>query len=589
LTVTNPISALLYLRFTSLRNALASRLRRLKQPKYLAGGVIGVAYLYFFFGRRMAARPSANIAMLALIRDDLLPVAATVCALLLLLFVLLCWVWPRERAALRFTEAEIAFLFPAPLRRRTLIHYQLLSAQGRIFFTAVVMSLFSSGWSFLLGNAAIRILGWWIIVATLSLHIIASSFVVTKLLDSGVTTRRRQIFTIGMVGLVVGGLLAWTSHDLRAPDSDDLAGLDSFARYLAATLNSGPLPWLLLPTKAVVQPLLSPDPYSFLLALGPALLVYGVHYLWVLKSEVAFEEASIAKAEKRAVKVAALRQGRYRLGRATPKARRAPFNLGATRRVEFAFLWKNLLSTATYLRPRTAIIATLIIVAASRLGSGNPIYEGMRPGIAIFALIIGAYLIVLGPQIARQDLRSDLTNADILKTYPLRGWQVILGEILTPLAIVTVLVWLALLAFTLTAQTERFAWLTSSLLTTIAIGAALVVPLLCSLQLIVLNTAAVSFPAWLQTARQTGGGIDVFGQRLLFLAGNTIVVVLALVPATLVGGTLFFTAQWIVGDVLATALGATAILAVLGAEAWLGIRWLGARFERFDLSAELRS
>jgi hypothetical protein len=262
--------------------------------------------------------------------------------------------------------------------------------------------------------------------------------------------------------------------------------------------------------------------------------------------------------------------------------------LGSTKRVELAFLWKNLLSTASYLRPRTAIIAALIIVALWGWFSGNAVFEAMRPAIAIFAAVIGAYLLVLGPQIARQDLRSDLANTDMLKTYPLHGWQVVVGEILTPAAIVTVLVWLTLLAAVFTFRSERLVWLTPQLRFGVAASIALIVPFLCTLQLLVLNTAAILFPAWLQSARQTGGGIDVMGQRLLFLAGNLLVIVVALLPATVVASVLFFTAQWIVGDVAAGALGVIAIIFILGAEAWLGIQWLGKRFERFDLSAELR-
>ena len=36
-----------------------------------------------------------------------------------------------QRAALGFSEAEIAFLFPAPITRRGLVHFRLLSVQFR--------------------------------------------------------------------------------------------------------------------------------------------------------------------------------------------------------------------------------------------------------------------------------------------------------------------------------------------------------------------------------------------------------------------------------------------------------------------------
>ena len=43
--------AFLYLTARSLRNRVAARLRRLRQPRYLAGLVAGLAYLYLFILR----------------------------------------------------------------------------------------------------------------------------------------------------------------------------------------------------------------------------------------------------------------------------------------------------------------------------------------------------------------------------------------------------------------------------------------------------------------------------------------------------------------------------------------------------------
>jgi hypothetical protein len=40
------IQALLYLQLCSLWNRIATRLRRLKQPKYLASALVGGAYFY---------------------------------------------------------------------------------------------------------------------------------------------------------------------------------------------------------------------------------------------------------------------------------------------------------------------------------------------------------------------------------------------------------------------------------------------------------------------------------------------------------------------------------------------------------------
>ena len=59
--------------------------------------------------------------------------------------------------------------------------------------------------------------------------------------------------------------------------------------------------------------------------------------------------------------------------------------------------------------------------------------------------MFAGYTIIVGPQLARQDLRSDLPNADILKTYPIEGWRLALGELLAPTAILTAVLWVELL------------------------------------------------------------------------------------------------------------------------------------------------
>ena len=51
------------------------------------------------------------------------------------------------------------------------------------------------------------------------------------------------------------------------------------------------------------QPFLAVDTPAFFAALAPAALVFGAHFAWVLRTEVAFEEASIAKSEKKAARI----------------------------------------------------------------------------------------------------------------------------------------------------------------------------------------------------------------------------------------------------------------------------------------------
>ena len=587
------LGALLYLRLTSLQNVVLSRFRRLKQPKYLVGAVVGAGYFYLMFVRRFTASrpayhgPGGHIPVT--VPPELLPTLVALGALVLLVIVALGWILPDQRAGLTFSEAEIAFLFPAPIRRRTLIWYKLINSQVAIVFTAAIITLVTGSWGFLGGSALTHGIGWWFILATLNLHFMGSSFAITRLMDNGITPWRRRFAVLGLVALVGLVTVGWLWRDLRAPQSPDFASLQTMADYLDTLLATGPLRWLLLPAKAVVGPFFAPDTPAFLAALGPAVLVFALHYVWVLRAEVSFEDASIAKSEKRAAKIAAVREGNWRAASGSIKARPAPFRLASTGRPELAFLWKNLLSTYTWFRPRVVGIMAAVIVLGCHWLERSPDYRFMLTAIGTLALVVAAQTLFLGPQVARQDLRGDLLNIDILKTYPLRGWQVVLGEILTPVAILTALLWLTVLTLMLTFHPHSLGWLTPELRVTVAVCLVPLIPVLCALQLLVPNAAALVFPAWAQSMRnRSERGIEMLGQRIIFIAGQFLVVLFALLPAALGAFALIFATQWLIGLVAAACLAAVAVLVILVAEVGCGIWWLGQRIEQFDLSAELR-
>src|SRR6266704_802013 len=210
------IGALIYLQMQSIKNRLRMRLRRLKKPKYLAGAAVGAAYFYLFFfrnlfvGHRSAAAEAADTAS-----PETMLLFELMGALALSLMVLSAWIFPHERAALLFSEAEIAFLFPAPVTRRTLIHFRLLRSQVAILFTTLFLTLvsgrFGQG-----GKAWIHAAGWWLILSTLSLHTLAASFARTRLLELGVSNWRRRVVVLSVVGLLVATVLRWVGSTVPA-------------------------------------------------------------------------------------------------------------------------------------------------------------------------------------------------------------------------------------------------------------------------------------------------------------------------------------------------------------------------------------
>ncbi|HTC45587.1 MAG TPA: putative ABC exporter domain-containing protein [Steroidobacteraceae bacterium] len=581
--------ALLYLRATSLLGQLKSRLRRLRQPKYLGGAVVGVGYLYLTFGRRLlmarpaygAGRPGGGFSPEV---SALLPELA---ALILLVVLIVNWVTPRT-ASLAFSEAEIAFLFPAPVNRRMLVHYRLLSAQLGIVSSALIFTIVFGRGSGFGGNLWFHAIGWWLILATLNLHFMATSFVYSRLLNRSLTSGRRRTIAIAVAWLLVSGIIVWAWNVMQMPQRSDLAGAHEFSSYVAAQLRIAPVPWLLALPRLLVAPYFAGGGSGFVLALGPAVALLIAHYLWVLNIEVSFEEASIARAEKRGKRLRAVQKGDWRGQVAVRKPQSAPFKLPSQGRPEVAFLWKNLLSSSAIFRPKVAITTLAVLLVGSQW-LNRPQLQGARVFSVAMVGIVLAYTLLLGPMMARQDLRAELSNVDLLKTYPLRGWQIVLGELLTPLSILSALIWICLIAGALLLPGGTLTWLSPVLRMVALLGLAVLAPPLVAIQLLVLNAAAVLFPAWMQTAGSRGErGFEVIGQRIIFVAGQLLITVIAAVPAVIGAALVFLVTRWLIGVAAAAVLSGLMAFAVLCVESFVSVLWLGDRFENFDLSAELR-
>lgn len=598
--------ALLYLRLMSFRNWVLQRLKGLRQPKQLAGSLAFAFYFWFFFLRHGAAAvpsgrnlPPTGAAPLldatavasAALPTHWLPAAMAFGAMALLVFVALIWIVPTQRAALGFSEAEIAFLFPAPVTRRSLVHFRLISGQLRSLVGATIMMLISNRWSFLGGNPLTHALGWWFVFSALNLHYSGANFTLTRLSDAGLGAIGRRLLALGLLAAVFAVTFWRLPAPLRLPAANDAAALRPLTDWIATLTATAPLSWVLWPFQLVLGPFLAADLRLFLLALGPAVLVIVAHYLWVVKAAVAFEDASIDYAQKRTARIAAWRSGQRRFGSAPTGGRPAPFRLADRGRAEFAFLWKNLLSTWPYFNLRVLLGSTAVIVAGCTWMMTHPAWRGVLPAIGVAAAMAGGYLLIVGPQFARQDIRSDMAQADILKTYPLPGWQIVLGELLTPVVILTGLLWLALLTMVLAFDPAqaRFAWLTPAVRITGALWLAAITPAIVALQLLVPNAAALVFPAWFQASRFRGGGPEVAGQRMIFFFAQLITMAVALLPAAAFAALLIFILQPFVGPALAVSAGGVAVLAILGGELWCGLWLLGQRFEHYDLSGEPRS
>jgi ABC-2 type transport system permease protein len=587
------LRAFVYLQATTVFNLIRQRLRRLRQPRYLIGAIAGIAYFYLAYsshrwGDQVHGDASAvkrwmmDPAWHGLLVDAIGAVLLTV--------TLLAWLLPNGRAALRFTEAEIAFLFPAPLTRRTLIHYRLLRMQFGILLTALVMSFIARSAGGSDAHPLLHAVGWWVMLSTLRLHFLAASFGREWLLDLGMRVWLRRALAATIAIALFGGSLWWMSQQTAPPIVAGFADLPRFLHYVAALLATPPLSSALTPFTWLVAPMFATDASMFLSALPLALGLMAVHYVWVLRFDAAFEEASMEAAQRRAAHAAAWRSGRGGSWRQAPqKPRTTPFALAPTGFAPSAFLWKGLIALGGFYRLRTWLIACGISIACLTWFAANPHTRQALTAIGGAALSLSVWLFVLGPMFAQQSLRRMFEHLDVLKASPLLGRQLVLGELMTPVVVITAAQWLLLLVGGLSLQpwTEDGMFSTGSFVVML-IAAAALSPVLCGLMLCVPFAGMLLFPAWLVgPPGESRGGIEIMGQRLIFLAGYVLVLLLALLPAGLSSALAFFAAQWLGGsNAVSLALAVVVAMALLTAEWLLVIVWLGRRVDGLDLSLE---
>jgi len=593
------LRALLYLRLTSLKNLLLAQLRRLRQPKYLFGALFAVAYFYFFFFRHTSGAASADAhGPTPFSWNNLSELVAGIASFGLFLVFALMWAAPSDRPGLNFSEAEIAFLFPAPLTRRRLVHYKILSAQFTALFQSLLYALLFHAGRLFSSDGLFVILAWWTVLSVLTLHYQASSLTFARL--ASVDGRRWPARLLRGVALAVVALVLAASIRaiLDLPPHIDL--INDVDRWAPATLGEGLLGRLLWPFALFARPFFATDFVPFASAFAPVLVILAIHYLWVVRLNVAFEERALAHAERQAARVAELRRtGMLRLGTARTAGRRPPFDLSRVRQPEFAFLWKNLLSTTRpWFTPRVWLgcaLALILLFTAGRITLGNT-YWKLGGAMATLGAAAAALTLLYGPLLTRLDLRQDLANADILKTYPLPGWRVLLGELLTPIAILTGIVWLALLAWFLGLTGHQPpslspVWMNSDMRLVFSLCAAFLAPVVIALELLIPNAVPLVFPSWFNAVRTPGAGLDLMGQRLIFGFGQVLVVCVALLPAAASAALLVFILHgWLeLAPALCVTFATLVVTAVLIAELWCGLWLLGQRFEKFDLSSEPRA
>ena len=556
-------SPLLYLTVHSIRNQIRVRLRRLRQPRYLIATVLGGGYFWFvIMGRAFRRGPPRSMPRLPAQLSVGLPLGA---AMLMFVVAAFTWIMPSaRRPALAFTRPEVQHLFTAPISRRRLVRYRVLRSQiGALIGSLIVTVLFRPG---RLASSFMVFAGLAIIMATLNLY---STGVSLSRASAGARNWLPRTIAAAAVAIIAGTLAIHWNDFLAAFRNADFTEL---AR-LGSTGAAGVVLW---PFRTLAALPLADSPRTFFSALPWALLLLVLNYVWILRTDVPFEEAAAELSEK----LEKIRRHGPGALRKPIRPTKTPFNLAPLGRPETAIVWKNLIAMGRVLSWTVLLrIAPMLVIFSLAISRGERETTGF---LAVVALMVAGFTMILGPQMARRDLRQDLNALATLKTWPIRGAGLVRGEIMAPAIVLTTIAWLALIVAAVLSTNHAFAEEFASRWSLLA-GAMFVVPGIVLAQLVAQNGLAVTFPSWVSIDPRPGG-VDAMGQGMLVMLAVLLALIAAILPAALVAG--------VVGGVLYLLLGTIPVVlpaAIAGAallvEAFIGTEFIGAILERSDISA----
>jgi ABC-2 type transport system permease protein len=605
--MTSTASVFAFLLRRTLAGAARRRLARLREPRYVLGGIVGALYLYFWLGRAMLQNASRHHSFgpRPQLPSEALALLLSLAAAALAVSAALLWVFRSERPVLHVSEADVQFLAPAPLPRQALLQLSLLRTTLAIAFGALVMAAFGRSFVPHLWQGFVAA---FVVLSTMQLHVLGLAFWKARQVEASPATRRRMRLATVAVAAVGLAALAWVGVGIDRAIRIVVSVPDASSAFRA--LPDGLAPWasgfvpvvLLAPFRALLAPALAPDTRQFLLSLPAALVVLVAHYAWVLRTNARFEEAALEGARRRAARAEKRRSGR--LHDLPSEARRAvvPFALPPQGRPEMAVLWKNLMSHRRS-RLRSAAVWWAVstgLVFSTSAGFGVAYATVVGPVLLVLGLVcaVGAGVVSLTlPMASRNDFREDLERAAVLRGWPLSPARLALAELAAPFVTTLTVVGIILSVGMAAIAGGRVALAWHGLDGVVAAGQvpvqwiapglfALVflLPALAAAVLVVQNAAVLTFPAWFPPGGQRRG-IEAMGTRLIAFAGTMLLLLLALIPAVLAGLLVAVLGWAVLGPWSLVPAMAAASLPVW-IEAAAGVVLLGQLFSRFDVSAE---
>jgi hypothetical protein len=585
----------------SVKGRLLRFRRQLRRPSYLVATILGGGYLLWVFF--WVAIPKSGVVS---IRNEAVafegPEAALTVRILVALgaalYLTFAWIFTRARPRLKLSPAEIHTLLPAPLSRRQVLAFALLRNQPVIWLSTLIFTVVR-------GNLLLLPVFWGVLTLA-DWHIKGMSLWKTQWKEASPSV------AWGSRGLVAGVfVLFWTSVLVR------LAALWPLLAELVVALRARQidvvrevLPRLpvavteafqaggevaggvLTPFLWVTAPFLPLTVVQWQGIVGGGLFLLallGLHYLWVVGSGTRFEDAVLENARREESR----RKGRPERLRGKAR-RRVPFPLPSQGFPELAIVWKNLL---LYLRMPLRSLAVLCLIflgllyiATVQAGQDLPLSRSTTILVTVLMVTVPA----LTGMVFRADFRCELVYIELARTWPVKGWRMVLAQIAVPVFLCLLVLLPALLALLVVSlglppDAEVVTTPRQALLMLVAgLPPALMVSALAGL---VLNLATLLFPSWIPLGwRPQQSGPANSGAVALLFVGNLLALVVGLIPAWVLAALTSLLLGWLgASSTVVLLVGSLVVTLVLLAEVVALTMAVGRCWDTLDPSKELLS
>lgn len=547
------IRAFLFVALQSFKNRIIRRLRMLKQPRYLFGAILAALWFSQFFLRRgMSARRPLHWGQWPQIMLDGL-------AIPVLLVLLLAWLVPNQ--SLAFAPGEAHFLFGAPLRRRDILLYKLVRTQISVLISVTIMTFFRL--------PVMAAAGVWACLTTMGIYMMFVELGRARLRKAGVS-----MFWIVLTICIISGLII-TAFVL----------LSHKPVHKGTPFDAPLLRVILFVPGLFSHAVLARNGIEIVTYAAAILALAATMFLIASSLRVPFEEIALDATERQLRQQERKKESRDGTFVA---ARRMPplFRLKDGASPELAILWKNLVGVMRMSFPFVALfLGAFLVLFILGIALADDVAKMVCGAMCLFMTLI---LFFGGATALPQDLRHDVRRFDVLKSWPIAGERLVAASIAAPLLIISTLVLLFLTSGVLILgripDVRAHAPFAPEVIVIVFLFA---VPA-CAAQLLLRNAAPVFFPAWAIRSKEEQRGFVALGQRLLTLLINLFVFCTMLLPAALVSLLGWWVAHRFAGGSPALLAAMTAPgVALLLLEVWLGIKFLGAQFDRLDVANEL--